>query len=171
MYEWFTNRHYEVCFIVLVSISCFCCVCTLLFPLVSPVLWKENLIALGLITWARGQQPNLVKAFRQENSAGHRDWSGQTLSSSSPWLLLIILKDCRDRMGKGAILQQALAFNTYNSAVSCYSYFRGSGLICRSSFSPGNGHGSVHTAGRGHITDCFRRAAMCVILTALSLPG
>lgn len=54
----------------------------------------------GLITWARGQQPNLVKALRQENSEGQRDWSGQILSSSSPMYVLIILKDCRHRRGK-----------------------------------------------------------------------
>lgn len=53
----------------------------------------------------------------------------------------------------------------------CFSYFRDSGLISRSSFSPGDGHGSVHTARRSHIADCFRRAAMSMILTALSLPG
>ena len=50
----------------------------------------------GWITWARGQQPNLVMALRQENSGGQRDKSGQMLSSSSPKYGLIILKDCRD---------------------------------------------------------------------------
>lgn len=58
-------------------------------------------IGQGLITWAMGQQPNLVKALRQENSGGHRDWSGQMLSSSSPMYVLIILKDCGDKVGEG----------------------------------------------------------------------
>lgn len=47
--------------------------------------------------------------------------------------------------------------------------FRESGLICRGSFRPGDGHGGVHTAGRGRIAHRFRRAAMHVILTALGL--
>lgn len=47
----------------------------------------------GQITFAKGQQPNPVKADRQENSGGHRVPSGQTASSFSLMYALIILKD------------------------------------------------------------------------------
>ncbi|TNN42528.1 hypothetical protein EYF80_047304 [Liparis tanakae] len=58
---------------------------------------KERLSALHW--WASGQQcfpsEHGTPCGGQENSAGHRDPSGHTLSSSSPRNALIILKDCR----------------------------------------------------------------------------
>lgn len=137
-------------------------------------------VGQGLITWAKGQQPNLVKALRQENSGGHRDWSGQMLSSSSPMYVLIILKDCRDRVGgKGNNLTAGTPYRHHSltqylnmkATDVCYSYFRESGLISRSSLHPGDGHRSVHTAGRGCVADRPPRTAMRVIPTALSLRG
>lgn len=77
------------------------------------------------------------------------------------------------RCERGRIFQQTPLGQhvIMNATAVCYSYFRESGLIGRSSFYPGDGHRGVHTAGRGWIADCFRRAAMRVILTALSLRG
>lgn len=100
-----------------------------LLPLLSEVsvfdMWHfdnwnhyRQLVGQSLITWARGQQPNLVKALRQENSGGHRDWSGQMLSSSSPMYVLIILKDCRDRVGKRDNLTASMS-NSYSGLHLC----------------------------------------------------
>jgi len=55
----------------------------------------------GWVTWARGQQLNRVKALRQEYSGGHRDSSGQMLSSSSVSDDRTIQNDCGEESRRG----------------------------------------------------------------------
>lgn len=104
--KWFTRAHQQLELLVLILYPVF--IASVMCPVCMCVCVRH-----GLITWARGQQPYFVKAFRQEYSGGHRELSGQMFSSPSPLYALIILKDCRDTVGNGNNLTSGLKCLTF----------------------------------------------------------